>query len=34
VRAWINRHMDQAIIVGSLALGSLLLAGSIFLLVT
>jgi hypothetical protein len=34
VRAWINVHTDQAIIVGSLALGTLLLADSIFLIVT
>ena len=33
VRAWIDRHMDQAIIIRSLALGGLLLADSIFLLV-
>ena len=33
VRAWIDSHMDQAIIIGSLALGGLLLADSIFLLV-
>jgi hypothetical protein len=33
VRAWIDRHTDQAIIVGSLALGSLLLADSISLIV-
>jgi len=32
VRTWIDRHMDQAVIVGSLGLGSLLLADSIFLL--
>jgi hypothetical protein len=34
VRAWIDAHTDQAIIIGSLALGSLLLADSIFLLVS
>ncbi len=34
VRAWIDAHTDQAIIVGALALGSLLLADSIFLLVS
>ena len=33
VRTWIDSHMDQAIIIGSLALGGLLLADSIFLLV-
>lgn len=33
VRTWIDGHMDQAIIIGSLALGGLLLADSIFLLV-
>jgi threonine/homoserine/homoserine lactone efflux protein len=32
VRAWIDRHTDQAIIVGALALGSLLLADSISLI--
>jgi hypothetical protein len=32
VRTWIDGHMDQAIILGSLALGGLLLADSIFLL--
>jgi hypothetical protein len=34
VRTWIDTHTDQAIIIGSLALGILLLADSIFLLVT
>lgn len=34
VRIWIDTHTDQAIIIGSLALGILLLADSIFLLVT
>jgi Sap, sulfolipid-1-addressing protein len=34
VRTWIDTHTDQAIIIGSLALGVLLLADSIFLLVT
>jgi hypothetical protein len=33
VRTWIDGHMDQAIIIGALALGGLLLADSIFLLV-
>ena len=33
VRTWIDSHMDQAIIIGSLALGGLLLADSIFLIV-
>jgi len=34
VRTWIDKHTDQAIIVGSLALGVLLLVDSIFLLVS
>ena len=34
VRTWIDAHTDQAIIVGALALGALLLADSIFLLVS
>ena len=34
IRAWIYGHMDQAIILVSLALGGLLLADSIFLLLT
>ena len=34
VRTWIDSHMDQAIIIGSLALGGLLLADSIFLIVS
>ena len=32
IRTWIDGHMDQAIILVSLALGGLLLADSIFLL--
>jgi len=34
VRAWIDAHTDQAIIVGALALGGYLVADSIFLLVS
>ncbi|HEY1347361.1 MAG TPA: GAP family protein [Streptosporangiaceae bacterium] len=34
IRTWIDGHMDQAIILVSLALGGLLLADSIFLLLT
>jgi len=34
IRTWIDTHTDQAIIIGSLALGGLLLADSIYLLVT
>jgi hypothetical protein len=34
VRTWIDGHTDQAIIIGSLALGGLLLADSIYLIVT
>ena len=34
IRAWIDTHTDQAIIIGSLALGGLLLADSIYLIVT
>ena len=34
IRTWIDRHTDQAIIIGSLALGGLLLADSIYLIVT
>jgi hypothetical protein len=34
IRTWIDTHTDQAIIIGSLALGSLLLADSIYLIVT
>jgi len=34
VRTWIDTHTDQAIIIGSLALGGLLLADSIYLIVT
>ena len=34
VRAWIDAHTDQAIIVGALVLGGFLLADSIFLLVS
>ena len=34
VRTWIDKHTDQAIIVGALALGVFLLADSIFLLVS
>ena len=34
VRTWIDAHTDQAIIIGSLALGGLLLADSIYLIVT
>ncbi len=34
VRAWIDAHTDQAIIVGALALGGFLVADSIFLLVS
>jgi Sap, sulfolipid-1-addressing protein len=34
VRTWIDTHTDQAIIIGALALGGLLLADSIFLLVS
>jgi Sap, sulfolipid-1-addressing protein len=34
VRAWIDAHTDQAIIVGALAIGGFLLADSIFLLVS
>ena len=34
IRAWIDRHTDQAIIIGSLALGGWLLADSIYLIVT
>jgi hypothetical protein len=33
-RAWIDTHTDQAIIIGSLALGGWLLADSIYLIVT
>ena len=34
IRTWIDAHTDQAIIIGSLALGGLLLADSIYLIVT
>ena len=34
IRTWIDTHTDQAIIIGSLALGGLLLADSIYLIVT
>jgi hypothetical protein len=34
IRAWIDTHTDQAIIIGSLALGGWLLADSIYLIVT
>ena len=34
IQAWIDRHTDQAIIIGSLALGGWLLADSIYLIVT
>jgi Sap, sulfolipid-1-addressing protein len=34
VRTWIDAHTDQAIIIGSLALGGLLLADSLYLIVT
>ena len=34
VQTWIDTHTDQAIIIGSLALGGLLLADSIYLIVT
>jgi Sap, sulfolipid-1-addressing protein len=34
IRTWIDTHTDQAIIIGSLALGGLLLADSIYLVVT
>jgi len=34
VRAWIDTHTDQAIIVGALAIGGFLLVDSIFLLVS
>jgi hypothetical protein len=34
VRTWIDMHTDQAIIIGSLALGGLLLADSLYLIVT
>ena len=34
IRVWIDTHTDQAIIIGSLALGGLVLADSIYLIVT
>ena len=34
IRTWIDTHTDQAIIIGSLALGGLLLVDSIYLIVT